>query len=240
VVSVDPLGGGGSTKPSDGQPFTCSIADHAEALSRFVRERFGVSRLRAFAGASMASFIGVHWAAARPREIANLALWTPGVFSDAYSKRTLTALAVSLHAGGAGVAADVMLPHITSRAFLSGATQAQADTMRGALANSWSAWDPNDLIGRYNALKTYDPVAYFGGVDNLARKIEARALFLVCDEDQVTPAAQVRTFARRMRDVRVRRSPSPLGHLATVGQPGSAEFTFFDRETARFLRGASK
>lgn len=253
IIAADAIGGGDSSKPSDGLGLDFphySVGDIVSAQAHLVSHGLELRTLQAIAGPSMASLVGFEWAARFPKVARGLALWTPGIRCDALGKAIIEGLVSIItldnaYEGGRyrsqpfeGMrrAASMFFPHLLSREFLERIPAGERAGMQRMLSDTWAVnWDANDLIYRYRAIAGCDLPAQHGGPEGLATAVRCPALLVPCTSDQLFTMAALRPFAERLREVTWAPLQSDKGHFVAAQPPGTSEFDFFDRTTARFL-----
>lgn len=253
IISVDAIGGGGSSKPSDGLGLDFpryTIRDLVNAQHHLITQRLELATLQAVAGPSMASLVGIEWAARFPQFVRALALWTPGVRCDAMGRAMIDALCAvitfdpvyesgryrSQPVEGFRRAGTVFFPHLLSRQFLDAIPTSEQARLQRMVGETWAAnWDANDLIYRYGAVAGCDLPAQYGGLEALAKAVRCPTLLVPCSSDQLFTMAALQPFAERLPDVTWAPLQSDKGHFAAALPAGTPEFDFFDRTTARFF-----
>lgn len=129
VITVDPIGGGLSSRPSDGQRERFpryTIRDMVTAEGRLVQDVLKLKHLRAVAGASMGSFQALEWAIRYPDSIDRLVLVAPAARSDAHFRSIVTGIEAILTGSDRGwsasgrlrAAAALFMPWLRSDAYL--------------------------------------------------------------------------------------------------------------------------
>jgi homoserine O-acetyltransferase/O-succinyltransferase len=256
VVSVDAVGGGESSKPSDGLGLdfpSYTIADMVAAQASLVMEGLDLPQLHAVAGPSMGSFVGVEWAAQHPGFAQNLALWVPSVRCDGAARALFEALeaVITLDPGyqagrygsrpteGIRRTGMVIAPYVLSRALLDDLSADVTQRLKLSLGDRYAeSWDPIDLIWRYRAVGSCDLEASYGGLAALARRVKCPTLLIPCTSDQLFPLESTREFAELLPHGRLVPLVSDWGHMAGAQPAGSPEFELLDRATAEFLQSA--
>lgn len=253
LVSFDAMGGGVSSKPSDGLATDFphySIADIVTAQTRIVGDELGLDRVYAVAGASMGAMTSLEWASRFGAMIGRAALIVPGYRCDTYARAIFSALEAMItfdpqygegrYEGrpteGIRRAGAIMLPHVLSRPFLASQSPETLAEISAALGDRYAAdWDPNDVIWRYRAVSGWDFGERHGGLDNFAQTIRCPTLFLPSTSDLIFPIAEVRDLAERLPNSVWAPIQSDWGHMAGARPPGSPEFEMMDRAIASFM-----
>lgn len=241
IVSLDMPGGGASSRRRSDAAFPASyaIGDLATAAIALLDE-LSIGRFAAFAGASMASLVGIDLAFRFPDRVGALALWTGSYRSDGFARGISDSVGavLGLDGGQAGfrAAAGAFLPALSGRAALAEMPAERMNPFLDMIAAQWfQSWRADELAARYHAVGHCDLAAVHGGRDHLAAGIACPLLLLQADSDQIFDMADARGFVDRTPAGRMEVIETPMGHIAPAAPPGSAEFSFFDQTTARFL-----
>jgi homoserine O-acetyltransferase/O-succinyltransferase len=257
VVTVDSIGGGGSSSPKDGLGTAFpkyTIRDMVAAQYDLVTRGLGLSRLHAVGGNSMGAFQTIEWGATHPGLMKGLCLWVPAARSDAHFKAIADAMAgtLTLAAGyrdgaytdnpveGIRRAILVYFPWVTTDAHLRTLTSDKAyEEARAAFAGPRAtAWDANSILWRYNASRNHDVSAPYGGDMTAAlARVTARALIVAGQDDRTIPAYLTREMYEGLQDAVWCEVPSDKGHLATAQPPGTREYAFVAHHTKAFIEG---
>ena len=241
IVSVDLPGGGESSRRSRQSDFPArySVEDCTNVLVRCL-DALGVRSVRAFCGPSMACLLGLDLGVRYPERTRGLVLWAGGWRSDRYAQFTIETmrdiLSLSDSQAAFRAAVSATLPALTGRDFIEALPQDRRAALLSELSNDWARrWRADELSARYAALAVADIGATVGGEAELARRIACPVIWLQVASDALFPIADIQRLAASMRNAELKVLESSLGHLASIARPGSREFEFFDRETARFL-----
>lgn len=233
VVLVDALGDGVSTSPSNSRTqarlafprFT--IRDMVESQRRVLVEALGVTHLRAVVGISMGGMQAIEWGVTHPDLVDrivpivgtpqltsnDLLLWNTELHAleDAaaykagnYEGRPLIRAVLDLHA--LALTTPAHRAGETSRdAFAPWLTEREADT----------TFDWNDWHRQLEAMLVHDVARGRGSLDEAAKRVKAKALFVVADQDHMVSPLPARAFARAMGSrATVVALEGPCGHLA--------------------------
>ena len=234
VVLVDALGDGVSTSPSNSrtQPrlsfprFT--IRDMVESQRRMLTEVLGVTHLRAVMGISMGGMQAIEWGVTHPDFVDrivpivgtpqltsnDLLLWTTELHAlqdDAafkggnYDGRPLIRAVLDLHALA-----------LTTPAYRAGETSRDAFPTWVGEREADTSFDWNDWHRQLEAMLAHDVTrAYGGSLDASAKRVKAKAMFVVAEHDHMVSPIPARAFARAMGErATVVTLDGPCGHLA--------------------------
>ncbi|WCT72245.1 alpha/beta fold hydrolase [Sphingomonas naphthae] len=240
LISIDMPGGGGSSRRGSDPAFPAeyAIGDMGTAVVALL-DALGIEQARGFAGASMASLIGIDLAYRYPDRIGALALWTGAHRSDGFVRGVADALrgvlALDQTPAGFRAAAAAFLPALYGRRTVAEMAAADVAALLDMIAAQWAqSWRADELSARYRAVGHCDLARVHGGIDQLATGIRCPLLFLQSTSDQVFDLAEVERFVGQVPFATLKVIETGMGHLAPFAPPGSAEFTFFDQNTARF------
>jgi homoserine O-acetyltransferase len=234
LVLVDALGDGVSTSPSNSrtQPrlsfprFT--IRDMVESQRRLLTEVLGVTHVHTVMGISMGGMQAIEWGVTHPELVDrivpivgtpqltsnDLLLWTTELHalqSDVaynggnYEGRPLVRAVLDLHA--LALTTPAYRAAQTSRdAFASWADKQEADT----------SFDWNDWHRQLEAMMAHDVARpYAGSLEAAAKRVKAKALFVVAEQDHMVSPIPARAFARAMGErATVVTLDGPCGHIA--------------------------
>ncbi len=257
VVTVDAIGGGGSSSPKDGLATAFpkyTIRDMVAAQHDLLTRGLGLTRLHAVGGNSMGAFQTIEWGVTHPGFMRGLILWVPAARSDAHFKSIADAMAGTLtldpgYREGAYVqnpvegirrAILVYFPWVTTDAYLRTLTtpEAYAEARAAFAGPRATSWDANSILWRYNASRQHDVAKPYGGdmTATLAR-VTARALIVAGQDDRTIPAYLTRELYEGLRGAVWAEVPSDKGHLATAQPPGTREYAFVSHHTKAFVDG---
>lgn len=257
VITVDAIGGGGSSSPKDGLGIKFpkyTIRDMVRAQHDLATRGLGLTRLHAVGGNSMGAFQTIEWGVTFPGFMKGLLLWVPAARSDNHFRAIADAMAgtLTLDAGyrdgaytdnpveGIRRAILVYFPWVTTDAYLRTlTTEAAYQEARAAFAGPRAtAWDANSILWRYNASKHHDVSKPYGGDMKAAlARVTARALIVAGQDDRTIPAYLTREMYEGLKDAVWSEVPSDKGHLATAQPPGTREHTFVAHHTKAFIEG---
>lgn len=256
VVSVDSIGGGGSSSPKDGLGTRFpryTIRDMVRAQHDLVTRGLGVSRLHAVGGNSMGSFQAIEWGVTYPGLMKGLVLWVPAARSDHHFAAIADAMAGTLtldagYRGGAytenpveGIRRAILVyfPWVTTDAYLRTLDAATYEEARAQFAGPRAtSWDANSILWRYNASRNHDVSKPYGGDMRAAlARVTAKALIVAGQDDRTIPGYLTREMHDGLKDAVWVEVPSDKGHLATSQPPGTREYACVAHHTKAFLEG---
>lgn len=231
LVLVDAIGDGVSTSPSTSKTQgrlsfpTFSIHDMVETQRRLVREVFGVQKVHAVAGISMGGMQAFEWAVAHPDEVSRIVpiVGTPQLTSQDLLlwKTELDLLEGSKAYAGGAYEGRPKIPALVQLhwSMLSTPAHRNAETSRAAFPawvaekGSDTSFDWNDWHRQLEAMMSHDVARADGGdLAKAARRVKAKALVIVADQDHMVNPAPSRTFAAAM-NAELLELDSPCGHL---------------------------
>ena len=234
LVLVDALGDGVSTSPSNSRTqarlafprFT--IRDMVESQRRLLTEVLGITHLRAVMGISMGGMQAIEWGVTHPdftdRIVPivgtpqltsnDLLLWTTELHAlqndvaykaGNYEGRPLIRAVLDLHALA-----------LTTPAYRASETGRAAFGPWLAEREADTSFDWNDWHRQLEAMLAHDVTRGRGGsLDVAAKRVNAKALFVVAEQDHMVSPITARAFARAMGDrATVVSLDGPCGHLA--------------------------
>lgn len=251
VISMDPLGGGASSRPSHGlwRAFPeYGIADMTDLQRETLERAFGLTWVAAICGPSMGSFQGLDWAARHGEAFGKLVLLVPSASAPAGFREVVGRLEEVLETGcladgrpgpeaGAAILASarIMLPLFYGETFLAGCDAPRRERLEQALAARWlKDWDPLSLARRYRAS------AGFAGHPQAAAD-RRPVLILPSPADRLLPTAGAEPLRARFPGAEWELMPTDLGHFASAGAPDAPDAgldTWLFRRIARFLAPA--
>jgi homoserine O-acetyltransferase len=256
VITVDALGGGGSSKPADGlgAAFPAyTIRDMVRAQHQLLTKGLGLSGLRAAGGPSMGSMQALEWGIHFPDFAKGLLLIVPSARSDRHVQAIFDAVIGTIQldrrwndgyysenpVDGIQAAGMIYFPWLYSDEYVNNlVTEDQYRKSQGAFGAAWvKAWDARSLIYRYQATMNHDVSKPYGG-DLMAalRRIKAKTLVMPGMTDRTLPPYMAREIYRGVKDAVYVEIPSYLGHIACCpGSEGTAEYVFVSEQINRFL-----
>ncbi len=253
IIAVDAIGAGTSSKPSDtlGGNFPAyNIRDMVRAELALVRQVFGISLLRAVAGASMGAFQALEWSILYPEMMKSSILIVPAArASNAFKSIVSTATqAVKLDPewkdgkyhnqplAGLRMAGRLYYPWTVTDAWIEQLSPAQLEAEANKTIERATQWDAWDFVRRYQASASHDVSQPFGGdmASALARVI-APTLVLPSATDRLLSVESARQMARRIRHATYAEIPSARGHLGWRAVENSPETSFINDQATHFL-----
>lgn len=255
VVCTDAIGGGTSSKPSEGARGRFpryTIRDMVRAQHRLVCEGLGLGDTPAamVAGASMGAFQTLEWLIAYPSSARAAVLLVPG-WRATHTFRLATermlemiTLDVKWQGGdytsqpldGLRAAGRHYFPWTVSDNYLESIPYQQAETEAEASGEWFAGWDAWDLMRRYQASACHDVSAPFGGrLQEALARVDARVLLVPCAQDRLLGLEGAHKIAAGIHGARLRVIDSPKGHLAWRAVPNSPETEYVMREVRDFL-----
>ena len=260
VVTVDAIGGGGSSKPADGLGASFpdyTIRDMVRVQNQLLTEGLGIQQALAVGGPSMGSFQALEWGILYPGFAKGLLLVVPSARSDRHVQAIFDAVIKTIKLDpkwnngdyaenpveGILAAGMIYFPWLHSDEYLDTLVDDEAyRKAQSAFGIGWAkAWDARSLIYRYQATSNHDVSQPFDG--NLARalgRIKAKALIMPSMSDRTLPPYMARELYRGIQSAVYIEIPSFLGHVACCPtSEDSTEYAFISAQLKRFLAGLS-
>jgi homoserine O-acetyltransferase len=258
VITVDAIGGGASSAPSDGlgPKFPAyTVRDMVRAQHELLRGGFGLRRIVAVAGPQMGAFQALEWGIMYPDYMAGLIMITPSARSDRQVHALLDAMTAAVRldpayqggyydtdpVDGLVTAGMIYFPWLYTADYLQTIEDdaAFATGIRAPGAAWAEEWDANDLLYRFQAMRDYDATAPFEGDLRAAlRQVEAQALIMPSTHDRILPIEMARDLFAGIPDATYVELSSRLGHLACCpDRETSSEYAFITDQIRRFLAG---
>src|SRR5438552_2130896 len=253
VITVDAIGGGGSSAPKDGlgQDFPrYTIRDMMAAQHALVSRGLELTTLRAVGGSSTGSFVSLEWGIHHPEMVRSLILLTPSPKAEANFQLTVdlmtavVALDPEWQGGrythnpveGLRLAGMLYYPWLVSEAYLDRLPAKRLAKELEESARSFGNWDANSLVLRYAASRAHDVSAPFGGDMSAAlAQITAPTLVLPSASDRLLGLDGARRIRDGVKLASYAEISSDLGHRAARPAPGTPEGEFIDRQIRAFL-----
>jgi homoserine O-acetyltransferase len=231
LVLVDALGNGVSSSPSTSrrQPrlrfpkFT--VRDMVETQRRLVREVLGVGEIHTVIGISMGGMQALEWGVGHPDEVSRMVSIVGSPQLAAHDLLLWNTELGILDGSKAYASGDYALPRPPIPALqevhwmmLSTPAERNVETSRAAfpewIANvaKETSFDWNDWHRQLEAMIAHD-VAHGGDLEAAARRVKAKALVVVAEEDQMVNPGPAKVFARAM-NAKLVVIPGPCGHAA--------------------------
>jgi homoserine O-acetyltransferase/O-succinyltransferase len=261
VVTVDAIGGGGSSKPADGLGAAFpeyTIRDMVHAQHRLLTQALGIARLVAVGGPSMGSFQALEWGIQYPDFVQALLLIVPSARGDRHVQAVFDAVINTIKLDpkwnngnytenpteGMITAGMIYFPWLSSDEHLNTLVDNdQYQKTQRAFGTNWSkAWDARSLIYRYQATMQHDASLPFNGnmMEALGR-VKAKTLIMPGMTDRTLPTYMGREIYRGVKNSVYVEIPSFMGHLACCPTTEeSAEYVFVTDQIKRFLTSLAR
>lgn len=256
VICTDAIGGGTSSKPSDGQGADFpryTIRDMVSAQFALVTQglSMGNTPVAVLAGASMGAFQTLEWIINHPGSVRLAVLMVPGWRCNnvlrlatarmfeiiALDQRWQSGRYVEQPVEGLRAAGKHYFPWTVSDEYLVTTDKGRLDSEAAASGDRFAQWDAWDITRRYQASTAHDVSSPFNGdLECALSRVEAGALLLPCAQDRLLGIQDARDLAARIRRCRYAEIDSPTGHLAWRAVPGSAQTRFVTRQVRDFLK----
>ncbi|HEV7611394.1 MAG TPA: alpha/beta fold hydrolase [Steroidobacteraceae bacterium] len=241
VVSVDAIGGGLSSRPSERHalefPQYC-VRDNARAIHLLLTRGLGLSSIWVAAGPSMGAMIALELGLLFPHFVANLLLYSPSARCSGIFRVLANAIAkiAILPNGGLHAAGLAYFPLLVTHDYLERLSAAQVAEVAQIVAKSWvSEWQPVDLISRYACVASHDVAPLARDLEATLRGLTSATLLMPSTSDIVLPPSAVQLMNDNIPNSTVVPIQSELGHWAASQPPGSPEFVQIRDATRQFL-----
>jgi homoserine O-acetyltransferase len=254
IVSVDALGGGGSSRPSEslGNRFPrYSIRDNARAIHLLLTQRLALPALRAVGGASMGAMIALEFGLCFPAFSERLFLWSPSAKCSpmfvalARLMQEVIALDPVFNDGryghqplrGLQVAGRAYFLALVGRRFLENTPIADRESIAAKVGQMYrQCWDANDLLGRYDSLTLHDVYNRPEGHDpNILSRLQSACLLMPSRSDHLLPIEQVLEMSTTIPRSQLETIEGETGHWAASQPPGTQEHRRVRDATREFL-----
>jgi homoserine O-acetyltransferase/O-succinyltransferase len=256
VVTVDAIGGGGSSKPADGLGAgfpAYTIRDMVRAQYDFITKGLGLKSLVAVGGPSMGSFQALEWGIHFRNFMNGLLLVVPSARSDRHVHAIFDAVinTIQLDAkwnngnytenpvDGIVTAGMIYFPWLYSDEHLNTLVNTEDyQKAQRAFGTGWAkTWDARGLIYRYQATAKHDVSQSFGGdLADALSQIKAKTLIMPGMTDRTLPTYMAREIYRGVKNSVYVEIPSYLGHIACCpSNEDSTEYVFITSHIKRFL-----
>lgn len=253
VITVDAIGGGGSSSPKDGlgQDFPrYTIRDMMAAQHALVTRGLELATLRAVGGASMGSFVSLEWGIHHPEMVRSLILLVPSPKAEPSFQLTVDLMTsvIALDpewqggrythnpAEGLRLAGMLYYPWVVSAPYLDRLPEQRLAKELEQSARSFANWDANSLVLRYAASRGHDVSAPFGGdMATALAQITAPTLVLPSASDRLLGLDGARRIRDGVKQASYAEIPSDHGHRAARPAPGTPETEFIDGQIRAFL-----
>ncbi|HWQ29039.1 MAG TPA: alpha/beta fold hydrolase [Dehalococcoidia bacterium] len=256
VITVDGIGGGGSSGPKDGLGTRFpkyTVRDMVHAQHDLVTRGLGLSGLLAVGGPSMGAFQGLEWGIHYPDFMKGLLLIVPGARSDRHVHAIFDAVETAVKLDpkyrdgnytenpteGIVLGGMIYYPWLYTDEYIN--TIGDPEKWNAALRSfgvGWAkAWDANSLLWRYNASRNFDASAPFGGdLTKALSMVKARTLLMPSMTDRTLPPYMAREMYRGIRNATYVEIPTWLGHLGCCPtSENTAEYAFITAQIRSFL-----
>ena len=261
VITVDALGGGGSSKPADGlgAAFPAyTIRDMARAQYQLITQGLGLQKLVAVGGPSMGSFQALEWGINYPDFAKGLILVVPSARSDRHVNAIFDAVVNTIKldpkwnngnytenpVDGIVTAGMIYFPWLYSDEHLNTLIDPeQYQKAQRSFGTGWAkVWDARSLIYRYQATSNHDVSRPFNGnMGDALGKIKARTLIMPGMTDRTLPSYMAREIYRGVKNAQYVEIPSYQGHIACCpASEESAEYGFITDQFKRFLASVAQ
>jgi homoserine O-acetyltransferase len=255
VVSTDAIGGGISSRPSEGLRGNFpryGIRDMVRAQVDLVRHGLGLgdTPIAVLAGASMGAFQALEWLIHYPASVKQALLLVPAIHGGPLFRLTTAQMfaLIQLDAdwrggdytaqplAGLRAAGRHYLPWTVSDLYLAQQDPALLEQEVEASGNWFAQWDAWDIIRRYEASTRHDIAIPYGGDTSAAlARVQAEVLVLPCRQDRLLGVEGGRQIAAGIARATCAEIDSSKGHLAWRAVPGSPQTTFATAQVRRFL-----
>ncbi len=206
----------------------------------------------------MGSFQGVEWGINYPDFMRGLILIVPAARSDQHFWSIVDAVTAMItldpaYKGGKytenateGIkrAGMIYFPWLYSDEYLQNLkTEEEYQKALWGFGTGWSqTWDANSILWRYQASRSHDASAPFGGnMREALGRIRAKTMLLVSQTDRTIPGYLSRELYAGLKNASWVEIPSIQGHLGgSRPLPGSAEWVFMADRIRPFLDSLSK
>jgi homoserine O-acetyltransferase len=255
VISVDPVGGGGSSRPSQslGPRFPAySIRDNALIIHRLLTEGLGLDRIKAAGGPSMGAMIALELALHAPDQLSGIFLWSPSSHIGARFPLLTTVveailgLSASFRKGALdGASPDALraaglayFPSLVGKGFLERRDREERAAMAALVAENFAAnWNAHDLLSRYRSLNSHDVRERAAGRDDaILQRLDLPCLLMPCPSDLLLTVDDALEMRRQLPGAVWRPIRSDAGHWAASQPQGTMEHRIVTSTTRAFLR----
>jgi homoserine O-acetyltransferase/O-succinyltransferase len=261
VITVDAIGGGGSSKPADGLGAefpVYTIRDMVRAQYELVTKGLGLKGLLAVGGPSMGSFQALEWGIHFRDFTKGLLLIVPSARSDRHVQAIFDAVVSTIKldskwnngnyaenpVDGIVTAGMIYFPWLYSDEHLNTlVSPEQYQKSQRAFGTGWAkVWDARSLIYRYQATANHDVSQPFNGdMADALGQIKARTLIMPGMTDRTLPTYMAREIYRGVKNSVYVEIPSYLGHIACCpASEDSGEYVFVADQIKRFLVDLSR
>jgi len=235
LILVDAIGNGVSSSPSNSATQArlafprFGIRDMVESQRRMLTEVLGITHVRAVAGISMGGMQTIQWGVTHPELVDRI---VPIVASPQLTSHDLLLWTAELNALESSIAYEngnyrgrptirvVQQIHalaLTTPAYRAAETPREAFQPFLASFEDDTAFDWNDWHRQLEAMIAHDVGKPYGSLDAAAKRVKAKALFVVADQDHMVSPIPARAFAKQIgASARVAALDGRCGHLAPL------------------------
>jgi homoserine O-acetyltransferase/O-succinyltransferase len=254
VVTVDAIGGGDSSKPSDGLGTdfpSYNMRDMVHAQHHLLREGLGVERLAAVAGPSMGGFLALEWGIQYPEDVDSLVVIAGAPYSDRLYSGVIDTMVAAMQldpawqdddpatnaTAGLEVAGMVFTPWLYSDEIMNRLDEDEFAWLFHSMGRGWAeSWQDVDWMYRYRAARSHDVAAPFDGdLDAALATVEARTLIVHMSSERLFPDRHARLMDEGIADSRLAVLETDRGHMGCCQPEGIAEHRELSALIAEFL-----
>src|SRR5882757_292197 len=254
IVSVDALGGGGSSRPSEslGTRFPqYGIRDNARAIHLLMTQRLALPALKAVGGASMGAMIALEFGLCFPAFVERLFLWSPSAkcspmfIALARLVREVVALDPVFNGGrysrqplqGLQAAGRAYFLALVGRRFLENTPIADRESIATKVGQMYrQCWDANDLLSRYHSLTSHDVYSRPEGNDpDTLSRLQPACLLMPSRSDHLLPIEQALEMHASIPRSQLETIEGETGHWAASQPRGTLEYERVRNATRAFL-----
>lgn len=231
LILVDALGDGVSTSPSNSTTQgrlafpRFGIRDMVESQRRML-ESLGITHLRAVVGISMGGMQAIQWGVTHPELVDRI---VPIVGSPQLTSNDLLLWTAELNALESDVAyekgsyrghppmravQDLHALALTTPAYRATETSREAFPKFLASFETDASFDWNDWHRQLEAMIAHDVATPYGSLEAAAKRVKAKSLFVVADQDHMVSPIPARAFAKHVTGARLESLAGPCGHFA--------------------------
>jgi homoserine O-acetyltransferase/O-succinyltransferase len=254
VVTVDAIGGGDSSKPSDGlgTDFPAyTMRDMVHAQHHLLSEGLGVERLAAVAGPSMGGFLALEWGVQYPGYVDSLVVIAGAPYSDRLYGAVIDTMVEAMQldpawqdgdpqtnaADGLEVAGLVFTPWLYSDAIMNRLDPDEFEWLFRSMGRGWAeSWQAVDWMYRYRAAQSHDIAAPFeGDLEAALATIEARTLIVHMSSERLFPERHAQAMDEGIADSTLVVLETDRGHMGCCQPEGIVEHQELSAMIAEFL-----
>ena len=256
VISTDAIGGGTSSKPSDGLGAAFpdyTIRDMVHAQVQLVQKGLGLGAqpIAVLAGASMGAFQALEWLIHYPDMVRSAILlvpdWRASNSFQLATQRMIDMIKLdplwsngqytSPPTEGLRLAGKHYFAWTVTDAYIAESDINVIEREATAAADWFASWDAWSLLKRYQASSKHDVSACFGGdLDKALARVHANTLVLPCTTERLLSVEGAHQLAQGLLSVTYAPVHSKKGHLAWRAVPGSSQTQFINQTIREFLK----